>query len=216
MAITTELVIARHGEAICNLLGIVGGERGCTGLSERGRAQARHLARRLAAEHEQRPFDVCYTSPRLRVRQTADVVAAALGLPIVANAELRGPDHGKADGQPWREIKTAFGGPPQHDPARPYAPGAESWLAYLTRATAALAAVVTDHGGKRILIIGHGETIYASHVLLLRLNLEMSRVVGFVADHTGLTRWQRQVNRMNQTTWLLAAHNDTRHLDGEP
>jgi hypothetical protein len=32
--ITTELVIGRHGQATCNTLGIVGGEPGCTGLTD--------------------------------------------------------------------------------------------------------------------------------------------------------------------------------------
>jgi broad specificity phosphatase PhoE len=34
--ITTEVVIARHGQAVCNTLGIVGGEQGCTGLTDLG------------------------------------------------------------------------------------------------------------------------------------------------------------------------------------
>jgi SAM-dependent methyltransferase len=47
VAITTELVIARHGEAHCNVLGVVGGERGCTGLTDLGHRQATQLATRL-------------------------------------------------------------------------------------------------------------------------------------------------------------------------
>ena len=38
--ITTELVIARHAQAACNTFGIVGGERGCTGITALGGRQA--------------------------------------------------------------------------------------------------------------------------------------------------------------------------------
>lgn len=40
----TELVLARHGEAHCNRDQIVGGPRGCRGLTDRGHRQARLLA----------------------------------------------------------------------------------------------------------------------------------------------------------------------------
>ncbi len=70
MAITTELLLARHGEANCNVAGIVGGERGCTRLSSRSRRQVEQLALRLAAEHAANPFNVVYTTPRRRVRET--------------------------------------------------------------------------------------------------------------------------------------------------
>ncbi|MDT5024194.1 MAG: 2,3-bisphosphoglycerate-dependent phosphoglycerate mutase [Micromonosporaceae bacterium] len=98
--ITTELVIARHGQAVCNMLGIVGGERGCTGLTDLGQHQASQLAQRLGTEHGEHPFDAFYTTPRLRVRQSAEIVAATLGLSPAIEPDLRGPDHGDADAQP--------------------------------------------------------------------------------------------------------------------
>jgi 2,3-bisphosphoglycerate-dependent phosphoglycerate mutase len=39
MAVITELILARHGEAHCNLAGLAGGEKTCTGLTARGRQQ---------------------------------------------------------------------------------------------------------------------------------------------------------------------------------
>ncbi|WP_322761950.1 histidine phosphatase family protein [Frankia sp. Cr2] len=50
-----EIVIVRHGEAACNVAGIVAGEKGCTGLTVTGRAQTERLAARLTAEHAIRP-----------------------------------------------------------------------------------------------------------------------------------------------------------------
>jgi 2,3-bisphosphoglycerate-dependent phosphoglycerate mutase len=212
VAITTELVLARHGEANCNVTGIVGGERGCTGLSPTGREQVRRLVARLADEHRTRPFDAFYGTPRRRVRDTIEIIRAALGMDATIVEDLRGPDHGDADGRPWHEVKSAFAGPPQHNPVQPYAVGSETWNQYLDRATACLREILDRHAGQRILVAAHGETIEAAQVLLLQLPSAVRVGVGFVTDHTCITRWQEHVNRFGRHVWMLAAHNDTRHL----
>jgi probable phosphoglycerate mutase len=214
MAVTTELLLARHGEATCNVAKIAGGDYGCTGLTARGRQQVEHLARRLIREHADWPFKIVYTTPRRRVRETAEIVTHALGLPAIVEAGLRGPDHGDADGRPWHEITAEFGGPPQHNPDQPYAAGSESWNAYLQRATRSLEQILSRHDGQRVLVLAHAETIQAAHALLLGLAPGACRSAGFVTDHACLTRWQRHVNRLGQVVWMLAAHNDTRHLRG--
>ncbi len=212
MAVTTELVLARHGEANCNLAGIVGGERGCTGLSPRGRIQVGQLADRLADEHRTRPFEAFYGTPRLRVRDTTDIISRALALPAVVVEGLRGPDHAPAEARAWQEIKTAFGGPPQHNPDQTYATGSETWNQYLDRATTTLKAILDRHPGQRILIAAHGETIEAAHILLLQPPATIRTGIGFVTDHACITRWQQHVNRFDRHVWMLAAHNDTSHL----
>lgn len=214
MAVTTELLLARHGEAACNVAGIVGGDQGCTGLSPRGRRQVERLAVRLAHEHTDRPFDVVYTTPRRRVQETTEIVTRALGLRAVVEADLRGADHGDADGRPWQEVKTAFGGPPQHNPDQPYASGSESWNAYLDRVTRTLEKITTRHEGQRVLVLAHGETIEAAHTLLLGLPTGTCRHARFITDHACLTHWQLHVNRLNQAVWMLVTHNDTHHLSG--
>jgi broad specificity phosphatase PhoE len=69
-----------------------------------------------------RPFAVIYTTPRRRVQETAQIITQTLDLPAVTETNLRGPDRGQADARSWQEIKTAFGGPPQHDPTSPTHP----------------------------------------------------------------------------------------------
>ena len=49
MAVITTLILTRHGEANCNVVGIAGGDRACTGLTDRGRHQVELLAGRLHA-----------------------------------------------------------------------------------------------------------------------------------------------------------------------
>jgi probable phosphoglycerate mutase len=213
MAVSTELLVTRHGEARCNVAGVVGGDKTCTGLTDRGRDQVAWLATRLRAEHDTvRPIDVLYASPRRRVRESGQILADALAVPLHIEPELVGPEHGDADGIPWDEAKTAFGGPPQAHPDRPHAPGAESWHAYLARAAAILRHLLDQHAGQRILLAAHGETVEAAHTLMLEMPPGACTRLGFYTDHASLTRWERHTNRFGRTVWMLTAHNDSAHL----
>jgi probable phosphoglycerate mutase len=212
MAVITTLILARHGEAHCNVAGVAGGDRSCTGLTERGRHQVEQLADRLQAEE---PCDVLYATSRRRTQESAGILSAALGLAVSVESGLSGPEHGEADGQPWAQIKATFGGPPQSDPDRPYARGSETWNQYLARASATLAGVVQRHHGQRILIAGHGETIDAAAMLFLGLAPGFCTRTGFETSHAAVTRWHMQRNRLGQEVWILTAHNDTRHLASE-
>jgi 2,3-bisphosphoglycerate-dependent phosphoglycerate mutase len=213
MAVITSLLLTRHGEAHCNVAEVAGGQSACTGLTEHGRQQVRLLAERLRTEE---PADMLYASSRRRTLESADILSAALGLAIHVEPGLSGPDHGQADGQPWDEIKAAFGGPPQSDPDRPYAAGSETWNQYLTRAGVALRGLIERHQGQRILIAGHGETTDAAATLLLQLPPDTCTRIGFQTDHAAITRWYMQRNRLGQQLWILGNHNDTRHLTRTP
>lgn len=213
--IETELLLARHGEAECNVRGVAGGDLGCTGLTERGRDQAARLADRLyRAQQLQRGPEVLYAGPRRRARETAACVGDRLGLPVAIEARLSGPHHGEADGLPWAEIRQRFsGGAPADRPDEPFAPGAETWHEFLQRACAGLAELIERHPGRRIAVIAHAETVDAAHTLLLGLPPGSSTRVGFGVDHTGLTRWVQRPSPSGALIWILHSHNDTRHLD---
>lgn len=213
MAVSTELIIARHGEAHCNLAGLAGGDKTCTGLTSRGRQQVASLARRLREEDQTgTPVSALYAAPRRRVQESAEILSGALSLPVRTEPGLSGPRHGEADGRRWEDIKTAFGGPPQSDPDRPYAPGSETWNEHLARVTACLAGLTQRHAGQKILITGHAETTDAAFTLLLALPPDTCTRAGFAADHASLTRWHMRRNRYGQAVWILTAFNDTRHL----
>jgi probable phosphoglycerate mutase len=208
--ITTELVLVRHGQAHCNAAGVVGGPRTCTGLTDLGRAQVLAAAERLAPEHATKPFTALYTGPRLRLRETADILGPALGLRAKVTAGLDGPVHGDADGRPWYDVKTTADGGPHAHPDRPWATGSDTWNGYLERAGAFLRDLIEQHEGQRLLFAAHGETVLALHTLLLELRRGLQ--TGFTVDHGSITRWQHHVNRLGQRRWLLDRHNDTAHL----
>lgn len=213
MAVSTELIITRHGEAECNVSGLVGGEKTCTGLTSLGQQQILRLADRLRHEHDEvRPFDVLFASPRRRTQESGQILATALFLPMITEPELVAPDHGDADGRPWDEVKTAFAGPPQAYPDLPHASGAETWRHYLDRSSNVLTELLEKHSGQKILIAAHGETIEAAQALLLELPPDASTRISFQTRHASISRWERHTNRFERTVWMLAAHNDTCHL----
>lgn len=210
MSISGELLLTRHGQARCNVAGLVGGPRTCTGLTDAGRNQVGALAARLHEEHAAQPISAVYAGPRLRLFQSGQIIAGTLGIPLTTEAGLDGPRHGYADGRPWTEIKAAFGGAPDTRPDQPWAAGSDTWNGYLGRAASFLRILLARHHGERIVLAAHGETIIAAHVLLLRL--PHAPGAGFITDHGSLTRWQRHRNRFGDERWMLASHNDARHL----
>ena len=72
------LHFCRHGESEANLLGAFFNRDSKHPLTERGRAQAEDLARRLALEK----LTAIYSSPLTRARQTAEIVGTELGVPV--------------------------------------------------------------------------------------------------------------------------------------
>ncbi|CAI7973443.1 histidine phosphatase family protein [Parafrankia sp. BMG5.11] len=207
----TDLLFARHGEAHCNLRRVAGGEIGCTGLTERGRDQARQLGRRLRRMHDDQPFDAVYVSSRRRARETAELATGGLGVPVTVEPALAGPQHGVADGRPWTEIWAAFGASPGDEPDRPFAEGAESWNQYLARAMAALGEIIERHPEQRVLVVAHAETVEAAHTRFLRLPSRPG--VGFAVAHCSITWWSHRAPEFGAARWQLVKHNSTRHLD---
>jgi probable phosphoglycerate mutase len=209
----TELLIARHGEAWCNREQIVGGPRSCRGLTDTGRAQSHRLARKLRAIHEQRPITVLYTTPLRRVRETAAILAPALGIDAIVEPDLREADYGDADGRPWVDVVAAFDGVPASEPDRPIAAGAEAWSQYLHRSMAALRSILDRHAGQRVLIVGHGETVTTAAHLMLDLPTTTRTRAAFAAHPASLTIWEQQPLAWTRPgagwRWTLVRHNDT-------
>jgi probable phosphoglycerate mutase len=104
--VMTEVFLVRHGEAHCNVVGLAGGEKTCTGPTERGRQQVSRLAGRLRYQEDSgAPFDVIFATPCRRVRESAEILAATLELPVHIEPALRCLRYGQADGDCWDNIE---------------------------------------------------------------------------------------------------------------
>jgi probable phosphoglycerate mutase len=194
-----HLLLVRHGESICGVKGIVGGARGCTGLTERGFAQARALRDRLVAERFSP--DVILASTLPRAFQTAEVIAEPLGLDILHDADLCEFVPGEIDGTPWDDWERFD---PGLEPDRPISPGGESANAFRARVVSLLERLATTHEGKTVVAVCHGGIVWQSR-RLLRSDDDRDVPV----DNTSITEWLHE-----DGGWTLVRLNDVRHLEG--
>jgi alpha-ribazole phosphatase len=136
------------------------------GLSSVGRDQAARLAARL----EPIELDAVYASPRTRARDTAAAVAAARGLEVIVDDDLRELDFGTFEGRTYAEIERSE---PElfrawmETPTAVRFPGGESYADLRARATCALAAVRRAHASA--LVVTHGGVIRAGLAAWLEL-----------------------------------------------
>jgi broad specificity phosphatase PhoE len=126
-----RLVLIRHGESDQARRGLIAGVSACTGLMERGITQAQQLANLLANTGELNDCVALLSSPVLRARQTAEILATALPVrTIEPDCDLCELHPGEADGlsdelskEEYRSRYGAFD--LQTSPDRPFAPGGE-------------------------------------------------------------------------------------------
>jgi broad specificity phosphatase PhoE len=145
----------RHGENPANLTGELSCRNIDYPLTERGLAQARELAERLAAA----PLPAAiYASPLRRAAQTARIIAARLDLPVATLEGLRELDvgdlEGRADEQAWAAfLQVAYAWQAgDHDRAFP---GGEDYHQVAARVTAALRSALEHPPGSRVLMVAH-------------------------------------------------------------
>ena len=209
----TRLVLVRHGEAVCNVSGVVGGRRGCTGLSPAGAEQAASLHRRLAASGALAGAGALYSSVLPRALETAAAIAPAVGdggLEVVADCDLCELHPGEGDGLTWEQFTARFGEPPwDDDPDVPLAPGGESWAGFVERAGSALEELTRRHRGEVVVVVCHAGVIESA--LLRFLPLEMGAKLRLRTDHTSITEFESDVDG---GAWRLLRYNDAVHLTG--
>jgi probable phosphoglycerate mutase len=164
-----RLYLVRHGEHALPP-GTLAGRLPGVYLSERGKAQARALARRL----EQARLALVYASPLERTRQTAELIAAPHRLPVSILEAAIEIDFGGWEGKSFDELAD--------DPhwrrwneCRSLArcPGGESMAEAQGRIVDELAAVVRRCDGLDVVVVSHGDVIKAAVAWWLGLPLDL-------------------------------------------
>jgi broad specificity phosphatase PhoE len=142
------------------------------GLGEAGRRQAEALARRFAAAGGG-GVDAVWTSPLQRARETAEPVAARIGLPVRVSGALCEIDFGAWTGQAfdalrddprWRRWNEARAG------GRP--PGGESMAEAQARAVGEVERARAEHPDGAVVLVSHGDVIKAVLAGVLGLSLD--------------------------------------------
>jgi len=124
-------------------------------LTDVGREQAARAATWLASRYAPRAI---VSSPFLRARQTAEIVAETLQLPLAVEPDLRERNYGALAGSPYGTPRSGY------DPAaywtwRPE--GGESLLEVVGRAGAALDRIALAAGVDEAVVVSHGAVMLA-------------------------------------------------------
>lgn len=205
----THLYLIRHGDATTTSINPLEDPR----LTTLGVAQAERLRDRLADSGEIRA-DVLIASTMLRARQTAEIIAPALGLPIFYDddvQEWRFPQDEALNVDEYIEhFKTI---PHDQKPFFQVIPGAESWVQFMLRACTSLNRLTQQYESKTIVVVCHGGVIDASFHFFLRLSTLHLPPAYFDTHNTSITHWYNTTDQGGYPSgWMLERYNDIMHL----
>jgi len=151
----TVLLLVRHGLTDATGERLYGRTEGVH-LSERGRAQAEDLARRLDAL----PIEAVYTSPLERCRETAGPIAAFAGVRVRTASGLLETDTGEWTGRSFKQIgRTRLWRRIRVLPSSARFPAGESLTEVQARAIRALDRIVEGHPKGLVAVVSHGDPI---------------------------------------------------------
>ncbi len=204
----THLYLIRHGDAAATSTNPMEDPQ----LTTLGVAQAERLRDRLAATGEIRA-DALISSTMLRARQTAEIIAPALKLPILYSddvQEWRFPADETLNVDEYIEYFKRI--PHEQKPFFQAMPGAESWVQFMLRASVALNRLTQEHEEKTIVVVCHGGVIDASFHLFLHLSILHLAASSFDTHNTSITHWYRTMHELHPMSWALETYNDIMHL----
>lgn len=206
-----RLFLVRHGDAHAGFHGVIGGRRGCPGITDLGRLQAEALRDHLAATKWIQP-EVVVSSTLLRAIETAQIIGPGVGLQIASqHDDLIELDPGDADGLTWAEYDVHPGGFDMvAEPDRLFAPEGESWNSFHDRVRRMLERLVTDHAGETVMAVCHAGVIMASMRILLGIP-HPGAGAQLRPTNTGVTEWSYEPDRAR---WTLHCFNAAPHLVG--
>lgn len=173
-----KFYLLRHGQTRWNIEGKIQGKTDIP-LNETGMEQAECLADAMAACRVRALF----SSPLLRARQTADIVADQTGLGVSVLPELKEVDFGLWEGRTWKEIEENY--PEDYkkwekNPARAAPTGGEPRRSCMERSRSAveqMLVTVDALGGGDVCIVAHGGILVYIIDYLLRNQEEKQEII---------------------------------------
>lgn len=152
---TGKLIMVRHGESEGNR------DRRFTvssevSLTELGRRQAHEAAQRIARTF--RP-EIVISSPFARARQTSEIIAAELKLPIEVVQDIHERDLGTLKGHSYDDLREVARNDPSYNPAQGWLwrpAGGESYEDVRRRVIAAVENLLAKYPANEIVIVSHG------------------------------------------------------------
>lgn len=190
---TYHITFLRHGESVGNAEGYHQGQHDFP-LTEKGRQQAHSLAKRW--QEESKHFDTFIASPLARARETAEIVAAALDLPLEFDPIWMERDNGQLAGMRPEDALVQYPPPPFVHPYLAIGQTGESqWELYL-RGGKALQSLL-DRPPAAYLILSHGGL----------LNMVLYAILGIVPH----ANFQGPRFRFSNTGFATLTYDPTEH-----
>jgi probable phosphoglycerate mutase len=184
-----RLILVRHGESEGNRDRVFT-PTPAVPLTEAGREQVRATGEWIAARFA--PVAIV-SSPFVRARQTAEILAAQLGVEVRVEEELRERFYGTLTGQPYGSARAT----PGWDPDRYWLwcppGGGETLVDVAARAGAALDRVARHAPDADVVVVSHGAVMHAlwQHVAGSWSSRKVARNAGvFVVEHRA-GAWER-------------------------
>lgn len=202
----THLYLIRHADSIEGQL--PDGKYGDLGLSPEGISQAERLRDRLTRTGEIKA-DVFIVSTMRRAQETAHILAPALGLPIISDADFEEwrCDDGSLDPEEfmarWRAV------PKSQAAYYRWIEGYESRIEFSLRVNLTLNRVLQEHAGKTLVVLSHGAFIQVSFPFFFGYGeAVIDRVVPEIR-RTSITHWYKSED---SERWILERSNDYHHV----
>ncbi|WP_371933428.1 histidine phosphatase family protein [Halobacillus litoralis] len=163
-------------------------------LDEEGKADARKLAERLHKE----TWDVLYSSPLKRAKQTAEFISGKVGLTIQFDSRIEEASGGQIEGTTEPERIERWG-----EDWRSKELGIETPESVVSRGMSFVDDVLKKHKGKKVIVVSHGALI--SHLLR---ELDSENVGDEHMKNTSLSEVH-----FREGQWVCDRFNCTIHLD---
>ena len=191
----TTMGLVRHGITEWNELGKAQGVSDIP-LNKIGKQQAFALATRLSLEPE---WDVIITSDLSRAIETAQIVSAALHLPVSMHDErIREINCGDIEGTTEAERVNKWG-----SNWRELDLGMEKYELVSNRGLEFLEELATTYKDKRVLVVSHGALI----------GLTLQRLLPDQFTKTSINNTSLTILKNMENTWSCSLYNCTKHLD---
>ncbi|MBI2478270.1 MAG: histidine phosphatase family protein [Planctomycetia bacterium] len=202
---TCIMYLVRHGATANNLANppLLQGRGVDLELSDAGRQQASCAAELLATQR----LAAIYSSPLLRARQTAEIIAAPHNLEVQLVSAIEEVDVGQWEGRSWKEISLTEPEPFQQfiaDSASYGYLGGENMTQVLDRSAPALDALMQQHLGAAIAVIAHNvvNRVYVASLL----GVPISRAREINQDNCGVNVIRLRQNEARLLTLNAAFH----------
>ena len=202
-----DIYVVTHTESFHHIEGRVGGWYD-TGLTERGKTQAKKAAKRLA---DLIGTDQCkvISSDLLRASETADIICKAFNCQATTTAGLREISFGKAEGKPQSWLADRIRPAPDENRLDHVSiEQGETKREFVSRVYRAVDEVIGNEAQTNI-IVTHGFALTFVVARWIGMPAESAGFVNFRADSGGITHLHEDDFWRNRSVMAL---NDTSHL----